>query len=625
MIIKFLKFLLPSFILVPVLLVTSCKQKNKNVQKWGDTKFSEYILKNSLINLDYVQNSLNTNNVAPFEKKVNSQTIYQLTVYSFADGNNDGIGDFIGLKNNLHYFIDLGINTLYLSPIHPASSYHGYDVIDYLDVAPELGGKNAFLDFLKHAHKNGIKVILDLVFNHTSYEHPWFQAALAGDKKYQDYYYFLDLSIPDNTAGLGIDDDHSRRHFLNLKSRQSTSKKYVAEFWKGMPDLNLNNPKVIEQLKAVQRYWSKLGVDGFRYDAFYHFFDSKNPYKPKTNGLNKTNEFFRQLRKVNKEVLNDGTIRSSNEPFLFGEWWKSPQEAQLYIKKNNLGLDSVIDGFHWKDQISVSIEHEQEKQLLEYLNKNNSTWMPFLDNHDVQRWINQFKIKVKNLSNSVFNDQKLTEVDKTIIEYGLTSLLSRPGSPILYNGIELNLHGGPQQKGDNLIREAFPWSDKDKRVDFYEKRSGEKFSRIYLNLSKNEQTIENAIKDPNSTYNLVKKLNWIRNEYPYVISQNLNTIVDIKELVENLDNIDFSKFNVRTNGKGEYLLYIFDWNKIDFKVKLKNSYQIIDTLISKNIKICDDKNSFLGNGIGAIGVFKIINLTSQNWSKKIWNNASRKK
>ncbi|TNK89640.1 alpha-amylase, partial [Mycoplasmopsis pullorum] len=171
-----------------------------------------------------------------------SNVMYQLTVYSFADGNNDGIGDFIGLKNNLDYFSKLGVDTLYLSPIHPASSYHGYDVIDYLDVAPELGGMQAFDEFLIEAHKRGIAVILDLVFNHTSYEHPWFQAALRGEQKYRDFYRFYERKNGEDVQAYGIDDQNSIDIFLNIdKTRKPTNSEYVAEFWKGMPDLNLDN------------------------------------------------------------------------------------------------------------------------------------------------------------------------------------------------------------------------------------------------------------------------------------------------------------------------------------------------------------------------------------------------
>ncbi|VEU76257.1 alpha-amylase family glycosyl hydrolase [Mycoplasmopsis columboralis] len=585
----------------------------KNKQNWGDEKFVKEIIKNNTRRLSYLEDAQNAQFVAPYSSKNNSETIYQLTVYSFADGNGDGIGDFIGLKNNLDYFINLGINTLYLSPIHPASSYHGYDVIDYLGVAPELGGEQAFIDFLKEAHKNGIKVVLDMVFNHTSYEHPWFQAALQGNKEYQNYYYFLDDNIS-NVDGLGEDNQGVRNLFLNIdKSIPATNKKYVAEFWSGMPDLNLNNPKVINELKAIQRYWSKIGVDGFRYDAFYHFFDSKNPYKDKTNRIEKTNTIFASLRETTADVLNDGNQRSSQTPFMFGEWWQSPSDSLIYTNKVHGGLDSVIDGVHWKHTLDVGINYNQEKAILELVSQNNSRWMPFLDNHDVERWINSVRSKINFTGKNIFTNEPLNESEKSMLQYGLTSLLSRGGSPILYDGIELNMHGGPQRKGDSLIREAFPWKDQSKVVDFYEKRSGEEYSRVYLNLSVNEQKIEDAIKDSQSTYSLVSKLNKIRNDYPYVVSQQPNSVVDPYQII-NKDTISGvivdSNVVVRTNQKGEFLLYLFNWGNNDLSFRLKDGYKITEVLYSKNTQVSEN-NKVTGKGVGTILVAKVNNLTSQ--------------
>ncbi|UUD36335.1 alpha-amylase family glycosyl hydrolase [Mycoplasmopsis citelli] len=596
------------FLTTPLLTISSAACVNFTddsiKSKWGEEKYA----RNYGQHLSYIEDANNAKFIAPFKQENKSNTVYQLTVYSFADGNDDGIGDFIGLKENLNYFVNLGINTLYLSPIHPASSYHGYDVIDYLDVAPELGGKEAFEKFLVEAHKKGIKVILDSVFNHTSYEHPWFQKALQGDPKYQGYYYFLPENVDQNTPGLGIDNDWIRGIFKNLKDKKATNKKYVAEFWAGMPDLNLNNPEVKKELDAIQQYWSKLGVDGFRYDAFYHFFDSKNPYKDKSNGNTKINNIFASLRKASEKAYEDKQPRSSTTPIMFGEWWKSPTESLIYTNKKFNGLDSVIDGSHWKHQIDVGIKFDEEKSLLKKIQENNSTWMPFLDNHDVERWINS--VRLGNIANgkNIYTDEPLNELDKSLLDYGLTSLLSRSGSPILYDGMELNMHGGPKGKGDNLVREAFPWKNKDKQVDFYELRSGEKDTRIYLNLSKNEQKIEDAIMDPNSTYSLVSKLNKIRNDYDFVPSQDPNTVANPSDVIEDgtLKGLKFaSNMSLRTNSKRDYLLYVFDWGKINSSFKLKDNFNIEKVLIQKNATIDVKTKNVELKGIGGLVVIKI--------------------
>ncbi|UWV82197.1 alpha-amylase family glycosyl hydrolase [Mycoplasmopsis cynos] len=159
------KSLLTIMVNLPLTLIMSCStgfnkenelkklQSTKVLLDWGDDKFVNIIRKNNLNHTSYFDDAKRVGYIAPYNKDAKrSNVMYQLTVYSFADGNNDGIGDFIGLKNNLDYFVNLGIDTLYLSPIHPASSYHGYDVIDYTDVAPELGGMKAFDEFLIKAH-----------------------------------------------------------------------------------------------------------------------------------------------------------------------------------------------------------------------------------------------------------------------------------------------------------------------------------------------------------------------------------------------------------------------------------------------------------------------------------------
>nr|WP_318033427.1 alpha-amylase family glycosyl hydrolase [Mycoplasmopsis cynos] len=171
-----------------------------------------------------------------------------------------------------------------------------------------------------------MRVVLDMVFNHTSYEHPWFQKALQNDPKYKNFYYIYDKSTnqkegKDNIKGIFKNIDK------NIKPNNEIY--WAAEFWSGMPDLNLNNPDVIEELKNVHRFWAKKGIDGFRYDAFYHYFDSNNPIKGKSNKGNEV-ELFKEFRKViNQEYKNaegQKISRSSLDAFMFGEWWDDASE-----------------------------------------------------------------------------------------------------------------------------------------------------------------------------------------------------------------------------------------------------------------------------------------------------------
>ena len=168
---------------------------------------------------------------------------YQLLVYSFADSDGDGIGDFNGIKAHIDHFKGLGVQALWLSPVHPSSSYHGYDVVDYTDVNPDYGTMDDFKALLAAAHSAGIKIYLDFVLNHTSWKHPWFLSAKASkESDYRDYYFF-------NGDG-----------------------SYVCFFDRSMPDINYGPAATCEQsepfkeLTAAADGWIRMGVDGFRLD-----------------------------------------------------------------------------------------------------------------------------------------------------------------------------------------------------------------------------------------------------------------------------------------------------------------------------------------------------------------------
>ncbi|MEE3928273.1 alpha-amylase family glycosyl hydrolase [Mycoplasmopsis ciconiae] len=592
---KIFKILAPlSTIMCTGLLAASCNTNTK-VEKsnWNDPKFVDIIKKNNLNNLSYDDEAKNAKFIAPFNDNIKSNVMYQLTVYSFADGNGDYIGDFIGLKNNLDYFVDLGIDTLYLSPIHPASSYHGYDVIDYTDIAPELGGMEAFDQFLQEAHKKGIKVVMDMIFNHTSYEHPWFQKALQGVEPYVNYYRFFSDSNLNNLSAYGKDDKHLRDLFYNVdKNIQPTNKTYVAEFWGGMPDLNLDSPELNKEIENIHKFWTKKGVDGFRYDAFYHFYGSRNKYEP-TKDASETAKLFANWRNASKSVINPQEKRSSDDVLMFGEWWNNTLDASVYFNyKNQKALDTVIDGQYFKNNNVGYISYNVERNIISELSKDNQNrlWLPFLDNHDVERFINNLKGRYRD------------EPEHLLMHYKqmLLILLSKPGKPILYDGNELGMHGGPKSKGDHKVREAFNWSDKNKIVDFYERRSGPDSSHIVLGDSQDTKTIEEQRKDKNSLFNFTKKLIQIRKDNPFLSEMDPETIVEPLSVVTPKSAMTDGQIYVRKNKEGKTLVFATYLIGNDFDFTLKKNYKNVKILDefntqkigNKNFKILDEKIPF---------------------------------
>ncbi|WP_223214505.1 alpha-amylase family glycosyl hydrolase [Mycoplasmopsis gallopavonis] len=599
----------------------SVKPINKEFQKWGSSFFTPLIKLNKT---SYLEDSKNVLPIAPFNNNLSkSNLMYQLTVYSFADGNNDGIGDFIGLTENLDYFAKLGVDTLYLSPAFPSSSYHGYDVIDYTDIAPELGGMDAFDNFLTKAHSLGIRVIMDVPFNHTSYEHPWFQKALAGDLKYQNYYHFYDVYSDQRENNTEQRDDPWLRGLYNHvnSSRPLFHKAWTAKFWAGMPDLNLDNLEVRKEIDAIHKFWATKGVDGFRYDAFYHIYDNYNSHKQGENQTFpiKTQKLMNEWRmKANQGILKrkEAQISSSDDEFLmFGEWWGNPLSGFKYFDYlGQKALGSVIDGEHYKQKNNVNqfgqkyqevfILPKDEENLIKSLNEKHSNWMPFLDNHDVERWINEVKWNV--IQTPVTNQANvLTNNEIDAMNYALVSLLSRGGLPILYDGNELYMQGGPQHgegNGDYNIREAFKWDDSSKQVYFFEAKSGDLIAK---RASEGMPSVEKMINDETSGFNLVSKLAVIRKNFPAVREQKVSYIVDPLDLFENLDSFQSRKITVRNNLDGSYLVYFYGYKQTGGlgNLVLKPNYQIEKILLNHNLSLSGQKIS--NNSDGFYGVFLI--------------------
>jgi glycosidase len=197
---------------------------------------------------------------------------YEIFVRSFKDSNKDGIGDFNGIVQKMDYLESLGVNALWLMPIFPSPSYHGYDVTDYYDVNPQYGSMEDFKNLLDEAHKRDIRVVIDLVINHTSSQHPWFEEANSSPQSvYRDFY----IWSPEPKSNLW---------------HQGKDAFYYGYFWEGMPDLNFNNPAVTSEIFKVLSFWLKdVGVDGFRVDAAKHLIEDGD----KVENTPATHEWFK--------------------------------------------------------------------------------------------------------------------------------------------------------------------------------------------------------------------------------------------------------------------------------------------------------------------------------------------
>ena len=313
--------------------------------------------------------------------------IYQLIVRSFADGNGDGIGDFKGLASRLPYLRWLGVKTLWLTPTYPSPLRDGgYDITDFKDIHPDLGDLASFHRFLTAAHSQGMRVILDLVLNHTSDLHPWFQRARWAPKgsPERDVYVWSDDPSRYSDAPVLF------RHFeaSNWEWDPVAEQYYLHRFLSLQPDLNYANPWVQEAMLEVVDFWLERGVDGFRLDAVPFLFEQEGT---RCEGLPETHAFLRRLRArvdaMGREVL------------LLGEAIQPVQEAAPYLAKDELhGAFNFVLTAH----LFAAVASGSTRQLGDCLNEAEQAvegprWALPLRNHD-ELWLGDGPVSYTHLT-----------------------------------------------------------------------------------------------------------------------------------------------------------------------------------------------------------------------------------
>lgn len=316
-------------------------------------------------------------------------TFYEIFVYSFCDSDGDGVGDLNGITSKLDYLQELGVGGIWLTPIHPATTYHKYDVMDYYDIDPQFGTLEDFDNFMAACQERGIAVILDLVLNHSSSMHPWFQEAKTyleslepGQKPdtsvcpYVDFYHFTQ-NPPDPT-------------YYPLTGEQWY---YEGGFWSEMPDLNLDSPELREEIRNIMGFWMERGVSGFRLDAAKEYV---------SGDTQKNVEILKFITDTAKELNPDA--------YLVAEVWEGFQTVAEYYES---GIPSLFD-FPFantsgkipsvlraadNEKTVRSFATAQEKAYAAYA-KYNPEFMdaPFLSNHDTGRiagFVNRDEAKMK--------------------------------------------------------------------------------------------------------------------------------------------------------------------------------------------------------------------------------------
>ena len=388
--------------------------------------------------------------------------IYQLHVKSFFDSNDDGIGDFPGLISKLDYIAKLGVNTLWLLPFYPSPRLDdGYDISDYRAVHPEYGTLHDFKRFLDAAHRRGLRVIIELVINHTSDQHRWFQRARHAKpgSALRDYYVWSDTDKKyDGTRVIFIDTERS-----NWTWDPEAKAYYWHRFYSHQPDLNFDNPRVIEAVLGVMRFWLDMGVDGLRLDAV--------PYLVEREGTNNENlpETHTVLKRIRAEI--DASFPGR---MLLAEANQWPEDTKEYFGQG----DECHMAFHFplmprmymalarEDRFPITDIMRQTPQIPE-----NCQWAIFLRNHDELTLEMVTDSERDYLWQTYATDRRarinlgirrrlapLLERDRRRIELMNYLLLSMPGTPVIYYGDEIGMGDNIRLGDRDGVRTPMQWS-----------------------------------------------------------------------------------------------------------------------------------------------------------------------
>jgi maltose alpha-D-glucosyltransferase/alpha-amylase len=441
--------------------------------------------------------------------------IYQLNVKSFFDSNDDGIGDFKGLTSKLEYIRDLGVNTLWLMPFYPSPlKDDGYDISDYQNVHPQFGTLDDFRAMLHEAHRLGLKVVTELIINHTSDQHPWFQAARAAPvgSPERDFYVWSDTDQKYPETRIIFTDTETSNWTWDSQAKAY----YWHRFFSHQPDLNFDNPLVLEAVLQTMRFWLDMGVDGFRLDAI--------PYLVEREGTN--NENLRETHAVIKQLRAAIDAKYENR-FLLAEANQWPEDVREYFGDG----DECHMAYHFPlmPRIYMAIAQADRYPIVEIMQQtpdipDSCQWAIFLRNHD-ELTLEMVTSKERDYMYTTYASDlqarinlgirrrlaPLMENDLDRIKLMNSLLLSMPGSPILYYGDEIGM-GDNFFIGDrNGVRTPMQWSP-DRNAGFSRADPQRLYlppimDAVYGYLSTN---VEAQSRDPSSLLSWTKRMLAVR-------------------------------------------------------------------------------------------------------------------
>ncbi len=444
--------------------------------------------------------------------------IYQLHVKAFADSSGDGIGDFIGLVSKLDYIASLGVTAIWLMPFYPSPLRDdGYDISDYTNVHPEYGARRDFRAFVREAHRRGLRVITELVINHTSDQHPWFvDSRASADSARHDWYVWSADNQRYADARIIFTDTETS----NWAWDPSIQEYYWHRFFSHQPDLNWDNPAVFRAVVRVMRFWLDLGVDGLRLDAV--------PYLVERDGtscenLPETHSVLRRLRTALDEK-HQGRMMLAEA----NQW---PEDVRPYFGDG----DECHMAFHFPlmPRIWIALRKEDRTPIVDIMQRTpeipaTAQWALFLRNHDeltlemvtdTERdyMYTEYAADTRARINLGIRRRlaPLVENSRRRIELLNSLLLSMPGTPVIYYGDEIGMGDNVYLGDRNGVRTPMQWTS-DRNAGFSRADAAALYSPVIVDpvYGYGAVNVEAQERTPGSLLHWMRRILRVRRDYP---------------------------------------------------------------------------------------------------------------
>jgi len=400
------------------------------------------------------------------ERWYSEAVVYCLDVDTYADSDGDGVGDFQGLIGRLDYLARLGVNCLWLHPIHPSPNRDdGYDVLDFYNVSPDLGSLGDFAELLHQASNRGIRVIIDLVVNHTSDQHPWFQSARSSpDSPYRDWYVWSETEPPNRKKGMVFPGEQEAIWSYDRKAKAW----YHHRFYPFQPDLNFAHPPVREEIKKIMAFWIQLGVAGFRIDAVPFIIEYTEPGRddsPKhLDALTELRQHV-QWRRGDAVLLAEANVEPDQLVAYFADAGGSANRIHMLF-------DFMLNG-----RLVLALAREDPEPIVEALHDTpalppGAQWATFLRNHD-EIDLSRLTTEQRNEVFAKFGPDENMQLygrgirrrlapmlgnDRRRLELAYSLQFTLRGTPVLRYGEEIGMGEDLSLPGRDAIRTPMQWS-----------------------------------------------------------------------------------------------------------------------------------------------------------------------